>query len=108
MANRAAARIQALLMARCMGSVLAWASRATVGVVFRAPVMNMVDVRWMRASFVAKPVDPCFFLLPGAGSRMGLHHTSAAYNILGMTTLLWSHRACRLGTALRFCESHRI
>ena len=108
MANRAAAHMQALLMARCMGTVLAWASKATVGVVLRVPVMKMVDVHWTRVSFVAKPVDPCFILLPGAGSRMGLHHTSAVYNILGMTTLLWSHQACRLGTARCFCKSLHI
>ena len=88
--------------------VVAWASNMTVGVDRRAPVINRVDVRWTRASLVANAVDPRLFFFPGSGSLMGLHHTSAAYSILVMTTLLWSRRACKLGTDLRFCESLRI
>ena len=67
-----------LLIARCMGSIPAWASRVMFEVVHMAPVMKMEKVRWMHASFVAKVVDPRFFFSPGAGLRMGLHHNSAA------------------------------
>jgi hypothetical protein len=68
--------------------VAAWASNATVGVDRSAPVMNRVDVRLTRASLVANAVEPRLFFFPGSGSLMGLHHTSAAYNILVMMTLL--------------------
>jgi hypothetical protein len=40
--------------------------------------MKSAEVRWTHASFVAKPTDPHFFFLPGSGSRIGLHQTSAA------------------------------
>src|SRR6202050_2832926 len=95
-------------MARCIGKVAAWASNATVGVDRSAPVINRVDVHWTHASLVANAVDPRLFFFPGSGSRMGLQHTSAAYSILVMTMLLWSLRACRLGTDLWFCDSLRI
>jgi hypothetical protein len=107
-ANQIAAWAHTLLMARCMGSVVAWASSATVGVDLSAPVMKVVAVRCTRVSLVAKAVDPCLFFFPGAGSRIGLHHTSAAYSILVITMLLWSLCACRLGTDLLPCDSLRI
>jgi hypothetical protein len=72
-----AVRRQMLLIARCMGRIPAWVSRATFEVDHIAPVMNTVEVHWMRASFVVKAMDPHFFFLPGAGLWMGLHHTSA-------------------------------
>jgi len=67
-----------LLIAMCIGRMAAWASRVMVEVERKAPVMKVADVHWMRASFVVKLTEPCFFFLPGSGSWIGWHQISAA------------------------------
>lgn len=67
--------------------MLACISRGSVTVRHIAPVMAIATIRCMDVSFWTNPTEPAGFLLPSLRCR-GVNHTSAAYVILGIATVL--------------------
>ena len=76
-----------LVDSRCIGSVLACKSRRSVGVVCRHPVIASVPALCVEVSLETAILVP-FLCGSVSSSAFGIPHTSMAYRIFGMATLL--------------------
>src|SRR6266511_5917058 len=96
-----------------MGRVPACASRRSVGVVRKLPVIARVAMRWTFWRTLSMPTDPAFLVAP-TGLCGGRYQTSMPYVILGRATARYSCLISLLLTpvaglvSLRNCSIHLV